>query len=74
MVCGTQDQLVRQAEVRAVSACWDGDIIPPRQKARVGGTWLSQPLAMWGLVCVVHFREGLTQNLECSDLELSTQI
>lgn len=46
MVCGTQDQLVRQAEVRAVSACWDGDIIPPRQKARVGGTWLSQPLAM----------------------------
>lgn len=46
VVCGTQDQLVRQAEVRAVSACWDGDIIPPRQKARVGGTWLSQPLAM----------------------------
>lgn len=63
MVSGTQDPLVRQAEVRAVSVCWEGDITPPRQKAYVGGTWLSQPLAMWELVLGVCFREGLTQNL-----------
>lgn len=74
MVCGTQDRLARQAEVRAVTACWDGDITPPRQKACVGGTRMSQPPTMWGLVRGVRLREGLTQTLERSDLELSTQI
>lgn len=71
MVSGTQDPLVRQAEA---SVCRDVDITPPRQKAYVGGTGLSQPLAVWELVPGVCFREGLTQNQSVQTLELSTQI